>query len=94
MEKIEEGKVLRRDNETTDMALFVRTSDEQFSGWDRQRIVDALIRETEVDVVTAQEISREVEELIASSTISMVTSPLIRARGIPVWVCPFTTSIS
>ena len=78
MEKIEEGKSLRRDNQTTDMALFVRTSDEQFSGWDRQRIVDALIRETEVDVVTAQEISREVEELISSSNISMVTSPLIR----------------
>jgi len=78
MGKIEEGKTLRRENETTDMALFVRTSDEQFSGWDRQRIVDALIRETELDVATAQEISREVEELIASAKISMVTSPLIR----------------
>jgi len=75
---IEQAKPLRMDDETTDMALFVRTSDEQFSGWDRQRIVDALIRETEVDVVTAQEISREVEDLIASSNISMVTSPLIR----------------
>ncbi len=78
MVKMEEGELLRKDNETTDMALFVRTSDEQFSGWDRQKIVDALIRETEVDVVTAQEISREVEELIASSNISMATSPLIR----------------
>jgi anaerobic ribonucleoside-triphosphate reductase len=78
MGEIEEGTALRRDTETTDMALFVRTSDEQFSGWDRQRIIDALIRETEVNVVTAQKISREVEELIASSDISMVTSPLIR----------------
>jgi len=78
MGKAEEGKALRRENETTDMALFVRTSDEQFAGWDRQRIVDALIKETEVDVVTAQEISQEVEELIATSKISMVTAPLIR----------------
>ncbi len=69
---------LKMDTETTDMALFVRTSDEQFSGWDRQRIVDALIRETDVDVITAQEVSLEVEELITSSKISMVTSPLIR----------------
>jgi len=78
MGEMEERKALRREDETTDMALFVRTSDEQFAGWDRQRIVDALIRETEVDVVTAQEISQEVEELIASSKISMVTAPLIR----------------
>jgi len=78
MGKVVEGKPLRRDNETTDMALFVRTSDEQFAGWNRERIVDALIRETEVDVATAQEISREVEELIATSKISMVTAPLIR----------------
>jgi len=78
MGEINEGTALRRDTETTDMALFVRTSDEQFSGWDRQRIIDALIKETEVDVVTAQKISREVEEIIASSHISMVTSPLIR----------------
>jgi ribonucleoside-triphosphate reductase len=76
--KIEKRRPLAGDNETTDMALFVRTSDEQFSGWDRQKIVDALVRETEVDVVTAQEISHEVENLITSSNISMVTSPLIR----------------
>jgi ribonucleoside-triphosphate reductase len=37
--------------ETTDMALFVRTSDELMLGWDRQRIVDALIRETYVDLI-------------------------------------------
>jgi hypothetical protein len=32
-------------DETTDMALFVRTSDEDMSFWNRQRIVDALVRE-------------------------------------------------
>src|SRR4030042_1136944 len=64
--------------ETTDMALFVRTSDEAMLGWDRQRIVDALMRETYVDFDTAKEIAREVEDLIATSKIKMITAPLIR----------------
>src|SRR4030042_6690961 len=64
--------------ETTDMALFVRTSDESMLDWDRQRIVDALVRETYVDIDTAKEIAREVEELIATSKIKMITAPLIR----------------
>ena len=48
----------RQDVETTDMALFVRTSDEAMEGWDRQRIVDALIRETYIDPDTAEAIAR------------------------------------
>jgi anaerobic ribonucleoside-triphosphate reductase len=64
--------------ETTDMALFVRTSDESMLGWNRQRIVDALVRETYVDMDTANEIAREVEDLLATSKIRMITAPLIR----------------
>jgi ribonucleoside-triphosphate reductase len=71
-------EILRDEYDTTDMALFVRTSDESMHGWDRQRIVDALIRETYVDLDTAKEIAREVEELIATSKIKMITAPLIR----------------
>ena len=69
---------LREEVETTDMALFVRTSDESMHGWDRQRIIDALVRETYVDFDTAKEIAREVEDLIATSKIRMITAPLIR----------------
>lgn len=65
-------------DETTDMALFVRTSDEDMAAWNRQRIVDALVREAYVDLVTAEEISREVQEQIISSKISLLTAPLIR----------------
>lgn len=76
---IKEGdRGLREEFETTDMALFVRTSEESMHGWDRQRIVDALLRETYVDIDTAREIAREVEELILSSKIKMITAPLIR----------------
>jgi len=66
------------DRETTDMALFVRTSSETLSDWNRQRIVDALLRETNIDLETAENISREVEEQIIASKISLVTAPLIR----------------
>lgn len=67
-----------RTDETTDIALFVRTSEEAIDGWDRQKIVDAMVREAFVDRGTAEAISREVQEVILASNISMVTSPLIR----------------
>jgi len=64
--------------ETTDMALFVRTSDEDMSFWNRQRIVDALVREADVDPATAEEISKEVQNQIIASKISLITAPLVR----------------
>jgi anaerobic ribonucleoside-triphosphate reductase len=64
--------------ETTDITLFVRTSNEDIARWDRQRIVDALIRETSIDVATAESVSREVEKQLISSGISLLTSSLIR----------------
>ena len=45
--------------ETTDLALFVHTSDEAIDGWDRRKIVDALIREADVDQQMAETISLE-----------------------------------
>jgi ribonucleoside-triphosphate reductase len=60
------------------MALFVRTSSETLSDWNRQRIVDALLRETNIDRDSAERISREVEEQIFSSKISLITAPLVR----------------
>lgn len=78
MELKEENRGVREEFETTDMALFVRTSEESLHGWDRQRIVDALLRETYVDLDTAREIAKEVEELILTSKIKMITAPLIR----------------
>ena len=58
--------------ETTDMALFVRTSGEAMDGWDRSRIVDALLRETFIDEDTAEDISLEVENEIRASGIKMI----------------------
>ncbi len=65
-------------SETTDLALFVRTSSEDVSSWNRQKIVDALVRETYIDVDTADKISADVEEMIINSKIKVITAPLIR----------------
>ena len=78
IEMKENPQEFKKEAETTDMALFVRTSDEAMLGWDRQRIVDALMRETYVDFDTAKEIAREVEDFIATSKIKSITAPLIR----------------
>jgi ribonucleoside-triphosphate reductase (formate) len=64
--------------ETTDITLFVRTSGDDVAKWNRQRIVEALIRETDIDVPTAESISREVERQIVSSGIGLLTTQLIR----------------
>ena len=64
--------------DATDMALFVRSSEEAMQGWDRQRIVDALLKETMVDSDTADRIGCEVEEAIRNFNIKFVSAPLIR----------------
>jgi ribonucleoside-triphosphate reductase len=64
--------------ETTDMALFVRTSQEAMDGWDRAKIVEALVRETFIDQGTAEDISLEVENNIKQSGIKIITAPLVR----------------
>jgi ribonucleoside-triphosphate reductase (formate) len=65
-------------HETTDITLFVRTSGEDITRWDRRKIVDALIRETSIDVETAEGISKEVERQIVASGIALLTTNLIR----------------
>jgi len=64
--------------DATDMALFVRSSDEDLQGWNRQRIVDALLRETTVDPGTAETIGMEVEDFVRQTKIKFVSAPLIR----------------
>lgn len=64
--------------ETTDMALFVRTSADEVVTWDRQRIIDALVRETFIDRATADAISKDVEKTITAARIKHLTTPLIR----------------
>jgi ribonucleoside-triphosphate reductase len=64
--------------DSTDISLFVRTSGEDIVQWNRQKIIDALMLETYVDLDTAQAISIEVEKQIFSSGIGTLTAPLVR----------------
>jgi len=64
--------------ETTDMTLFVRTSGEEVDQWNRQRIVDTLIRETGIDLETATAISKDVEKGLFASGVSVLTTSLVR----------------
>ena len=64
--------------ETTDLNLFVRTSEETISDWDRSRIVDALMRETMIDRIRQYRSAKGWKSLIMKSGIKVVTAPLIR----------------
>ncbi len=64
--------------DTTDLTLFVRTSGEEVVEWNRQRIIDALVREAGIPEDLAAEISHEVEKQIIRSGITTLTASLIR----------------
>ncbi|MDI6704533.1 MAG: anaerobic ribonucleoside-triphosphate reductase [bacterium] len=64
--------------ETTDYALFVRSSKDNILTWDRRKIVDAMIREAGVLPDMAEKISLEVEQQIKSWNINTLTASLIR----------------
>jgi ribonucleoside-triphosphate reductase len=64
--------------DATDIALFVRTSGDDMVVWDRERIIETLVREADVEVATAEKISREVEDQIILSNTKVITAPLIR----------------
>lgn len=73
-----ERKRAERVLDATDLALFVRTSADDMIVWDREKIVETLVREADVTVDVAEKISREVEDQIILSKTSVITAPLIR----------------
>jgi anaerobic ribonucleoside-triphosphate reductase len=58
--------------------LIVRQSHENLGQFDPQRIIDALVRETALDLETAREIASAVSDQIERLGIRTVTAPLIR----------------
>jgi ribonucleoside-triphosphate reductase len=58
--------------------LFVQTSDEDLVRWNPQRIVNALLRETDLPRTVAVEISREIQETINTTGLQQISSALIR----------------
>lgn len=67
-----------KEQESTDTALFVRTSDMEIKKYESKKIYDALLRETEISEDAAKIIAKEVGNLIESLDIKFLTAPLIR----------------
>ncbi|MBU1617746.1 MAG: anaerobic ribonucleoside-triphosphate reductase [Candidatus Margulisbacteria bacterium] len=78
METLTAKPALRQEEEATDLSVFVRTSTDDIVAWDRDRIIDALIRETELKPEIAMIIAIEVEKQIKAMAVKTITSPLIR----------------
>jgi len=66
------------ERETTDYALFVRTSDDDFVSWERNKITNALQNETGLELNVAEKIAEETEDTILNSNVNLISSSLIR----------------
>ena len=80
MHMIESKKITpgSKKSESTDIGLFVRTSDEELKKWDKAKIYDALVRETDIGEDAASIVSREVEKMVAKMELEYISAPLIR----------------
>lgn len=65
-------------NESTEIGLFVRTSGEELKKWDKQKIYDALVRETDIDHNIANIVATEVEKMVSKINVEFISAPLIR----------------
>jgi anaerobic ribonucleoside-triphosphate reductase len=61
-----------------EVSIYVRRGDERLDGWSRDKIVDALVRETELDRATANVIAMEVERQIVNARVESPTASLVR----------------
>ncbi len=59
-------------------ALLVRTSADTLSAWDREKIIEALVRETGLERPAALMIAVEVEQQIEKARITTLTTALVR----------------
>ncbi len=66
------------DQDSTDLTVFVRTSADNITTWDRSKIIEALARETGLRPELANIIGVEVEKQINGLGIDTITAPLIR----------------
>ncbi len=69
---------MSRKGKSSQPIIYVRTSKDEIEKWDRKKILEALIRETDIEQNLAEKISQEVEEQIISSKLTTVTASLIR----------------
>ena len=76
---ISELKEERRQlEESTDLSVFVRTSTDDIVAWDKDKIVEALVRETGLKEEIAGIIAIEVDKQIRAMSVKTITAPLVR----------------
>jgi ribonucleoside-triphosphate reductase len=68
----------RKVEEATDLSVFVRTSTDDIVAWDKDKIVEALVRETGLKEEIAGIIAIEVDKQIRAMSIKTITAPLVR----------------
>lgn len=72
-------KKAEQSSDTNDIALFVTTSSkEEINLWDKEKIVDSLILETDATPELARHIADQVEQRIVAGGMSKVTTSIIR----------------
>ncbi|MFA6243408.1 MAG: anaerobic ribonucleoside-triphosphate reductase, partial [Candidatus Hydrogenedentales bacterium] len=74
----EAGKSHLRAESSVTQRLCVRTSDDRIAVWNRDCIVEALVRETGLAKDAATMIAIEVENQIANAQVKALTAPLVR----------------
>lgn len=75
----EYGALVRRGEDATRQpSISVHASADTLTGWDRDRIARALVRETDMDEGLAKLIALEVEAQIRKAGVRTLTAPLIR----------------
>lgn len=70
--------VAKSSSESTDIGLFVRSSDDDLKKWDKKKIYDALMRETDISELNAMIIANDVDSMVKQIGVKYLTAPLIR----------------
>jgi ribonucleoside-triphosphate reductase len=71
-------KPIQKEEEATDLAVFVRTSTDDIVAWDKEKIVGALAKETGLNREVSMIIAIEVEKQIRAMQVKTITAPLVR----------------
>ncbi|MBN2538164.1 anaerobic ribonucleoside-triphosphate reductase [candidate division WOR-3 bacterium] len=71
-------RLLAEEEESTQYAVFVHSTDDKVLKWDRDRISRALVRETHLPAEVADRIALEVEEVIVASKVKNLNTSLVR----------------
>jgi len=71
-------RVIQEAQDTTDLYLQVTSNNEEINDWNRDKIVQALTKETTLSEWQARDIAKEVEKKLFASKLSTVSTTLVR----------------